>query len=172
MNNYFKALVAVLILVAIYGAYEYPKAIQTVVVGSATGSTFNNAKLAAINMTPSSASATSSSILNTDSSDRIVTDSFVTCNNANTSNSGPAGGVVAWNWLAATTSTSGPASLGANTNYTLQATVATSSVDAYIATSTMGAWMRRWASGTYMTFIPNATSSSATCNVGVHYLAT
>lgn len=174
MNNYFKTLVAVLILVAIYGGYVYPKMVQQIVVGSVVGSTFNNAKVAAINMTPSSASATSSSILNTDASDRIVTDAFVTCSQTPGNNFAPNGGVATWIWQAATTSTNAPATLGSNSvNQALFVTVATSTADAYTATSTYTiALTRRWATGSYMTFQPNATSSTAVCNVGVHYLAT
>lgn len=169
----FLSLLIVIAGVAIYGAYQYP--VQVANFASTAGTTFSNAKIAAVVMTPSSATATSSSVYNSDSSDRIIDSAFVSCYPASGSVFAQTGaGLANWIWTAATSSTAAPATL-ANTNYALNAPVATSTTnDSYVATSTyQNTITRRWAAGSYLTFQPNATSSTATnCTVGVYYHGT
>lgn len=152
------------------------KEVNTVVqqmVGSASGTTFNSAKVAQINLNPQSITSTSTSLYNGDSSDRIVTDAFVSCNNL-TSMTSATGGVATFQWGAATTTAAAPtASVLTNQYAAMNVTVATSTADGYTATSTYtAAASRRWAAGSYMTFQTNATSTNAACTVGVHYLGT
>ncbi len=141
--------------------------------GSPVGTTFNNAKIAAVNMSPLLIAATSSSILNSDASDRWITDSGVACTGVGTSNTITTGtGLASWTFQAATTSV---ASLGlqGNTNYAANITVATSSAYVQTASSTpgvIGAISALWKAGSYMTFTYNATNTAA-CTPYVHYIA-
>lgn len=147
-------------------------------VQNSAGTTFNTAKVAEITMNPSStsagATATTSSILNTDATDRVITDSFVSCNGTGVSSTGQPT-VNTWVWNMATTSASAPANAATlNTNLAGSLVVSTSSADIYAASSTSfsvgGDYIRRWAAGSYLTIFTNATNT-ATCQVGVHYLA-
>lgn len=146
-------------------------------VSTSNSTTFSSAKIAEVGFSPATGSATSTSILNTDSNDRIVTGSFFYCNNLGTSYTAYTGaGLTSLGVLfkAATTSTAAPATVS-NVNLVLSATVATTSAGSsvYVASTTtpfpndVG---RLWASGSYMTFFSNATNT-ATCVVGVQYLA-
>lgn len=175
------AVLAVVIGLAIYGAYQYPHAVQQAGVGSPAGSTFNSAKVAEITSVPISITATSSSVYNGDSSDRVVDSGFVSCATSSGSvyaSTAQAVGVATWNWKAATTAV---ASLGlqGNVNYAFNLDVATSTTDSgYSATTTPGstfqAFNRTWKAGTYMTFLTNATSTNQTinCQAGVYYHGT
>lgn len=171
--NYLKYSLGVLVLGGIlWAGVTYPE-VKNIVLGSAVNSTFNSAKVASVNITPSSSSATSTSILNTDASDRIVTDAFVTCQSVASVFAQDGLGVSGWLWVAATTSTAAPAVLPATAFAAMNVVVGTSTADAWAATTTYTSpFARRWATGTYMTFWQNATSSTATCQGGVHYLAT
>lgn len=169
--NLYKFIGAILVLGAItYVGVTFPQ--TSVFVGSPVGTTFNTAKIAAINMTISTASATSSSILNSDASARYITDGFVACTGIGTSLTAVTGaGLATLQFQMATTSTSAPANLG--TNYSERVTLATSSATFYVASTTEGAiagFSRYWDAGTYLTIQPNATNTAA-CTVGVHYLA-
>ncbi len=137
---------------------------------SPSGTTFNSAKVAEIVWTPTTNAASSTSILNTDSFARIITDNFTECS--------PFGTSAANNDIAilqikgATTSISGQGLQG-NANYIASTTLATTAPDTYIASSTEGTIFgtsRIWPSNTYLTFTANATSSTASCVTGVHYL--
>ncbi len=138
---------------------------------SPAGATFGNQKLAFIVWTPSTDSATSTSILNTDDNDRIITSADYWCANLTTVNGAPR---TSWAFTAATTSISSM-SLQGNTNFVLNTNVATTTSELYVSSTTPGllatADYRRWATGSYMTFNANA-SSTATCVIGVKYLAT
>jgi len=174
--------VAFVVATAIYGAYLYPQAL--VAVGSPAGSTFNSAKVAAINITPSTASATSSSITNGDASDRFITDAFVTCANVIRVGAPVTGSLVtgtdAWHWYMATTTTANASTVSlpaivataSSANFAANFILSTSTLaDGYIATSTYTqVYNQRWAAGTALVIQPNATSTAA-CNAGVHYLA-
>jgi len=157
-------------LIAI-GAYFYPKVNQMMKTGSAVGTTFNSAKVAAINMTISTGTATSSSLYNSDGSDRYIIDAFSVCSGVATSYTAYTGtGLASLNWKMATTSTSAPAIL-TNTNYVANMNMATTTSVA-MASSTVGdlaTGNRTWAAGTYLTIQPNATNTAA-CTAGVHYI--
>lgn len=166
--------IAVVVLgLAIYGAYLYPKAENSV--GSSAGATFSTAKVAAVVMAPNTQAATSSSIVNTDGSGRWVTDAFAYCSGDSTAFTNiTGGGLAALTLQAATTSTSGAGLLG-NTNYAANMTLATSSTYAANSTTTPtgspDAKFYYWGSGVDMTFLFNATTTAtAACTVGVHYL--
>lgn len=140
-------------------------------IGSAVGTTFSTAKVAQINFSPATGTATSTSILNTDSYSRIVTSTFAYCNTVATSKTAYTGtGLSELLFKAATTSTSAPATVS-NANLVMSNTVATSSADMYFASTTIGVetYGRVWESGSYMTFWSNATNTAA-CTVGVNYI--
>lgn len=167
-------ILALVITTAIWGGYKYPKTILGVVSTPAT-STFTSAKVAEVGFSPTTATATSTSILNSDSTDRVVTDSFYYCNGMGTSLTAYSGvGLANLIFTAATTSAASPIGLG-NNNLVLSSNVATSSAGAsvYTASTTIpfpNDSSRLWASGSYMTFYSNATNTAA-CVIGVHYLA-
>lgn len=170
--NLYKFIGAILVLGAItYVGVTFPQ--TSIFVGSAVGTTFNTAKVAAINFSPATGTATTTSILNGDASDRIITDSFAECNTLGSSFTAYTGAALAnLIFTAATTSTSAPASV-TNTQLALNVNISTTTTNiAYVATSTFtNIQPRIWATGTYLTFVSNATNTAA-CNVGVHYLAT
>lgn len=165
---------AVLLGGALYGAYLYPQASQ--LVGSSAGTTFSTAKIATVVMSPSAAgaNATTSSILNTDASDRKIETFVADCSGVGTSQAvNTGGGLASAGFIvsAATTSTSVP-TVVTNTN-ALTLPISTSTPDSYNivgnATTTV-ALNRVWASGSYLTFQFNATNT-ASCIIGVNYLA-
>lgn len=164
----------VLVAIIALGGYVFPQVdLSQLGTGSPAGTTFSSAKVAQINVTPSSSSATTTSIQNTDASDRIIEGSFVSCTTAGSVFAQTAAGVAAWTWKMGTTSTANPAILS-NTNLAADLTVATSSTqDSYLSSTTNPVLpiSRRWQAGSYLTIETNATSSSAACTVGVHYLA-
>lgn len=161
---------------AFFGYTPFLKVTQVLnPLGSAAGTTFNSAKVAQVNMSPSTASATTTSLQNTDGSDRWVTDSFVNCTGDSTSKTFLTGtGLAALTLKTATTSV---ANLGlqGSTAYATNITVSTSTNFTYNASTTpsvaigTGAVAYLWKAGSYLTFLFNATSSAA-CTVGVHYL--
>ncbi len=189
--------IVVVLVVAIGGGYFFPKLEnqeqQDQAVGSPVGTTFANAKVAAINLFPTNG-ATSTSVLNSDASDRFVIDNFVACTGATTTYAAVTGSALTslgWIIKAATTSTLAPAVIG-NTNLVMNDAIATGTVAAGVASDYGGvvlvastsiasssplvnnagaaAQMFRWAAGSYLTFWSNATNT-ANCTVGVHYLA-
>jgi len=152
-------------------------AAQVQQVGSPTGSTFNTAKIAMINWTiaavsGSNGSATTTSLYNGDSSDRIIQSVQFDCASVGTSKTAYTGaGLANLIFTAATTSSSAPAAI-TNANVVLSTSVSTSSTELYVSTTTPGltgsAFVRRWASGSYLTFASNATNTAA-CTIGVSY---
>lgn len=141
---------------------------NTVTAGSPAGSTFNTAKTAAIVFAPISNTASTTSVYNGDSSDRIIKDAHITCTGANFT---AANSLAQVTFSAATTAV---ASLGLQNNprLALSTTVATSAAEVYVATSSQNTIARRWNSGSYLTFLTNATSTGMSCVVGVDYIAT
>lgn len=167
-NNIIIAIVSVIVGLAIgYVATELLNN-EVSIAGSAVGTTFNTARVAQINFSPATASATSTSILNTDESDRYVGNNvFAYCGSVGTSQTALTGtGLASLTFKAATTSTANPA-IVTNTNLAVNLTISTSTVDSYTASSTFG--YSRWKSGSYLTFFANATNT-AVCTVGVYYL--
>lgn len=172
MTKYILALIgAVILAVAIYGAYQYPQQMQ--LVGAIIpGTTANTSKVAEISWSLLSPTATSTSILNTDAQDRIVINSEVFCSGVGTSGAanGGSGGLSSLIITVATSSTAAPAS-NQNLN-TWNNTIPTSTPEVYVSTSTNpvnGADGRRWAANSYMTWTANATNT-AQCIVDVKYL--
>ena len=172
---------AVVITGAIWGAYQYPKAIQ-VVVGSAVGSKFSSAKIAAVAMVPSTRTATSSSVYNGDESARWIQSGFVSCAGVTTVYTDLTGaGLAGWSISAATTTTDSQG-LQANTNHALNLALGTSTPWLNLASTTASTTYPSgfstnilglngyWPASTYLTFLFNATSSTATCTVGVNYI--
>lgn len=171
----FGVIVSVLVGVGL-GYLFFHSVPQTVVVQgvSAVGTTFNSAKVASVIMAPATAAATSTSILNPDSSDRIVTNSFAACNTVGGSlpflTGLTSGSLPNWGLKMATTSTAaqtGSVNLVSNLN------ISTTTPWSYTASSTVpfpGPVTNVWPAGTYLTLTFNATNT-ATCVAGVNYLA-
>jgi hypothetical protein len=178
MTTTTKSIIALVIAVVaaggVYGGYKF--LLTPPIGGSATGSTFNSAKVAETIMAPVSNSATTSSILNSDTSDRVITDYFVACaTSTGAVFAQTAAGVNTFQWTAATTTTSAPSNLDGNSNTIFTINLGTSTTDnSYAASTTNSAKVsnRTWLAGSYITFAANATSSNKTlsCEVGVHYL--
>ena len=179
MDTKSKVILTVLAIVAL-GGYFFPgSSVQLVqplnqytqTVGSAVGSTFGTAKIASINFSPS-VGATSTSMINSDASDRYVTSSFYYCSGlgvskaAYTYTSLTSNGLI---FLAATSSTASTP-INANTNFVMYNTISTSTIYDFTASTTVyQAADRIWKAGSYLNFWSNATNT-ATCTVGVHYL--
>lgn len=169
--------IAAVLGIALIGAYYYPQAGEQAVESSA-GTTFNSAKYAgkvALLTTPG-ANGTSTSILNSDAYDRIVTNVRSACQGVGTSLTAYSGtGLAALTLTIATSSTAAPATNG-NTNSVGggAVTIGTSTANWAVATSSAtgagsNAVYNTWAAGSYLTFTTNATNT-ATCTFGVDYI--
>jgi hypothetical protein len=171
-----KILLAVVGIAAIVGGYFYPK--FAFVGGAPTGSTYGTQKQASIVFAPATGSATSTSILNTDSTDRMVTIVQNVCGGVGTSQTAYTGaGLASLTLKAATTTTSAPA-IVSNTNLVESIVISTSTSDFVMASSTSSGLVGtsaaslgslRWPTNTYLTFFTNATNT-AICTVGVQYV--
>lgn len=166
---------AVVIGVAIYGAYQFPQAQILAGASSPVGSTFNTEKQAsvAINLATSGANSTSTSITNTDSFDRYVSSFKLGCQSLGTSYSyGTQTGLASLQLSVGTTSASSPAQFSSRSAVALNFAIATNSPDVLIASSTLATATSSlasvWRSGDIMTFYFNATNTAA-CTVGVNY---
>lgn len=174
--KYLISLIAtVVIFIAIVGAYFYPKFTFTPGAVSTSSSTvFNTAKVAETGFNPTTATATTStSLLNTDTTDRVITDAFAYCSSVGTSltylTGAPLANLIFTLGTTTNTADSNPAT--ANNKFTM--TVATTTVNSYVSTTTTpfpDNGTRLWASGTYLQINANATNT-ASCITGVHYLA-
>lgn len=170
-----KALIGLLIVVLAgitWAGITFPKQIQFG--ASATGSTFGTAKIAEVVMAPQSRTATSTSILNSDSSDRVVLDAGVNCSGLSNMFGSTSGGLSTYQWYAGTTSSAAPtASIASNALLAMNVAVATTTSAGFTATSTYtNPYARIWGAGTYMTFQTNGTSSATVCQPFVHYIGT
>lgn len=174
-----KALVATLCAVvigaAIWGAYKYPQAVVQGT-GSAAGVAFNTAKFAGetASLASPGANGTSTSILNSDSSDRYITSVVAACNTVGTSRTAYSGaGLANWNITVATTSTADPAALPSGYNPVLGGVlnISTSTPNTLVASSTAGVSSTTliWAANSYLTFWSNATNTAA-CTFGANYV--
>lgn len=169
---------AVVIVAAVYGAYQYPHSESVTQSFGTTSGTAGTRHIAQFSFNPTTASATTSSILNSDGQDRVVTSVDVACSGLGTSRVAYTGGGLTSLGLlfsVATTAASAPAALG-NTNFTYgPGGIATTSATFWEASSTPGTTgvtidaSRRWAAGSYMTISSNATNTAA-CFVDVNYL--
>jgi len=151
-------------IVAFFNVSPFRSAIEQLA-GSAAGTTFQTAKVAAVNFAPATSAASSTSILNSDAGNRYITDTFLDCLGAN--------GQGFQTIQGATTSV---ASLGlqGSINYFASTTATTTAAanNMYVSTSTEGALgseTRVWGAGSYITFVVSSTNSGA-CTAGVHYL--
>jgi hypothetical protein len=164
----------VVVAVIAIGGYFFPRNKVSQSFGaSPTGATFGDAKRAAVVINPlvTGQNGTSTTLVNTDSNNRIVTDSFVDCNGVgNPLTAGNGTGLATWTLQIATTSTASPASVGSN--LVANITISTSTSDTFNATSTnpgpnpVG---RIWPAGGNLTFFLNATTTGA-CTAGVNYI--
>lgn len=173
-NNAYIYVISFAVALAIVGGYFYPRIKEsTNATGSPVDSTFSTAKIAQINITPSIETATSTSIQNTDTSNRWVTGSYVACTGVGTSLTAYTGaGLASLTVKAATTTTRAPATVS-NTNLVMDAVVSTSTPFAFNAatsTGTSNPGLLIWSSGSYMTWFFNATNTAA-CSVGISYIA-
>lgn len=168
------AVAVVIVAGFIAGGYFYPKAVQSL--GSAVGSTFSTAKVAAVNMAPLTGTASTTSLLNTDGSARWVKSVDTFCTGVGTSQTFLTGaGLSGWTVQAATTSVPN-LGLQGNTNLAGNVSIGTSTPFEQSASSTITSTnsvntdLYYWAPNTYMTFAFNATNTAA-CTVSVSYSA-
>lgn len=179
MSNTTKIVLGVIAAVIVVGGYFYPGStsttVQQLVGGTGTaGSTFGTAKYAGVIMTPSApgTNATTSSILNSDATDRYVLSTEIGCETLGTSLTAYTGAALAsLTVTAATSSATTPAvkpsiRVGVITISTSTPPFTFASSSQLTATSSFGAV---WSTGSYMTFDWNATNT-ATCTVGVRYI--
>lgn len=181
---------AVLGTLAFFNLTPFKNYVQAVLGNSAAGTTFNTAKIAAVavNLASPGSTGTSTSIINGDANDRYVTGIRAVCNGLGTSYTGVSGaGLASLTLTIATSSTASPASLSnANKVGSSAITISTSTVQFGISSSTLSTMATTsttgtigltgvsvpsiiWASGSYMTFLTNATNT-ALCTYGVDYL--
>ncbi len=170
LTNMKKIIFGSLLVVALVGAYFFPHFVPTV--ASPTGTQFGTQKTATVIFSPTTASASTTALYNSDQSDRIITDVKYYCSGVGTSRTFLTGaGLDVFTFQAATTSVT--TGLGGNTNYVLATTVATSSTSLYVATTTPGltgtVTNRIWPAGTYLTYIANATNT-AVCSIATDYV--
>lgn len=157
----------IVLLSAIYGAYQYPVANETAIVGQTPGTNYTTQKSPQVIWAPASASASTTSILNS-GSEPLVIESFTSyCDAIGTSGTS----VSAWSVTVATSSVA--TNLVGNTNFVLNTTIATTTAQNYLSTTTPGntgsAFVRVWGAGTYLVFSSNSVNT-AVCNVGVNVL--
>ncbi len=155
-------------IVAAVVALHFAPSKSVIAAGSAAGSTFNTAKSAGIVWAPVSNTASSTSIFNGDASDRIIKQVEISCVGANFT---AANSLAQVTFSAATTSVTNQG-LQKNGNVALSTTVATSTYEAYVATSSQALVGRRWNTGSYLTFNTNATSTGLTCSIFADYIGT
>ncbi len=158
--------------VAFFGMSPFiHEVVQQMQVGSTSG-TGNTYHAATFAFNPTTAAATTSSIVNGDAQDRIVTAAYVSCSGVGSSNTAYTGaGLANLTFTMATTAASAPAAL-VNVAYVLQQNVATSTVDTQVASTSISKFATgnaiRWQAGSYMSISSNATNTAA-CTVTVPY---
>jgi len=164
---------AVLGALAFFNWTPFRTVVQSVTnLGSAVGATFNSAKIAEVIIAPATGSATSSAILNSDASDRIIESATYNCSGVGTSFTAYTGAGLQALTLRAATSTSASV-IPSGTNLVMGATVATSTPNQYEASTTPGLTStvanRIWAANSNLVFFFNATNT-ASCEVKVNYM--
>ncbi len=169
---------AIVVLLVGIGAFLFGSNQDNGVVGqiySPVGTTNSTAKFYSIDAAPATAAATSTSLFNTDSTDRGIQDLTVMCTSVGTSQTFLTGaGLLSngFNVKAATTSVTSTGLQGNTANIFL-ATIATTTPYQYVASSTTPFptdVTRIWPTGTYLTFAFSATNTAA-CTVGVHAIS-
>lgn len=181
MSTASKSLLAFAVVGALAGivAFFNVSPFRTVVeqlAGSSVGSSFTTAKIASVNITPLTAGATSTSILNTDASARWAYGyTIADCTGLSSSYTYPNTNATALANLLLQVATTSIANLGlqGNTNYFANLVVSTSTYAGQFSnssTTTAPVMAGYWPSGTYLTFTFNATNTAA-CTVAAYYLA-
>jgi len=167
--NYLKIGFGIVVLAAIlFLGVTYPK---FVIPTGTVGATFGSAKIAAINITPATADATSSSILNGDANGRWILSGFTSCTGMGSSQTYLTGAGLASLKLQAATTSVANLGLQGSTNLAINQTVGTSTEFSNNSTTTINAnVLAFWAPNTYLTFTFNATNTAA-CTTGVYYIA-
>lgn len=160
----------VVVVLAVIGAYFYPKFEGAVQGVSVVGTSNSSAKIASQTMAPATAAATTTSILNMDATDRSISSSFAYCTGTGNSQTYLSGaGLAALTVQLSTSSAAQDAK--ANTNYAGSFAVSTSSAWALGSTTwAINDMSRDWPTGTYLNITFNATNTAA-CTAGVHYLS-
>ncbi len=159
--------VLVVLLLGI-GAFLFGTSQNSAVQGVSQAGVINSsAKLYSTSMAPATASATSTSILNTDSTDRGIIFGVTSCSAVGTSKTYLTGAGLAALLVNVSTSTSAIYSNGGATK-ALSLTIATSSAweEQFVSSPANGAVSFVWPTGTYLNFTFNATNTAA-CTVGV-----
>ncbi len=171
-NKILIGIVAAIVIIGVGYYFFHSNSPQVNATQSPVNTVFNSAKIAEIVFNPSTGSATSTSILNTDSNDRYIISNFAGCGVVGTSLTAYTGaGLSTLTFKFATTSDSAPA-IVSNTNV-VTLTIATATPDFLINTASTGgtsSFLTRWASGSYLTIFSNATNT-AQCSAGVYYIA-
>jgi hypothetical protein len=172
MKNLKIYIATLVVVLAIVGGYFFPKVNNKFGAVSATGTTNNVTSWSSITFVPSTASTTS--LLNNGASDRAILGSYAMCTNEVTVlNWATGAGLANFTVKAATTTLDGSTvGLAGSVNYIMNVNIATTTGYGFVATSTEGYPIyvgRIWPTGTYLTFITNATST-ATCSFGVEWL--
>ena len=169
------ALIGVVVILAIYGAYQYPAPTPQLAGTTPQGGTTSTAHLysVAMNLAAPGVNATSSSILNSSPNDYYVTSIKVGCENLGVGSANKPSLTLS----VATSSTIAPPT-NSNANVVGGGTVpiGTSTAQYAVATSTIPAATSTglgssapyiiWGAGTYMTFTFDATNT-AVCTPGV-----
>ena len=172
-NNITNILLVVLIALCV-GLYFKSSVHNYSVQGiSSTSVTNNTARSYSITVAPATASATTTSLINTDATDRAITSSFAVCTavgNSFTFTSGAA--LTSW-LLQMSTSTVSGLGLQGNTNFAASLTLATTTAwMPYTASTTPGVTPSYfvWPSGIALNMTFNATNTAA-CTIGVTALS-
>lgn len=178
MKNVIAIIAALIVVGGVIGSYFYPQnEVKTVMLaGSPAGSTFNNAKFAGVvvSLQSTTTNGTSTSLLNSDASDRYVVAVRAACEGLGTSKSVGAGaGIAALSYSVATTSTANPSTPTYNFALASSTVMGTSTVNNLVSSSTILSASTTnamvWAAGTNLTFWWNATNT-AVCTEGVDYI--
>ena len=162
-----------LLVVAVVGLYFKPATLITNTkveqVAGAVGDTNTSPRMLQTNI--SLASTTPFSSLNSSGTDRLITSVEYYLGSTTAMNGTSALGVATLNWIMSTSTDQYNAT---SANYVLNTTIATSSGQVYVSTSTPGnaatLTTRIWANNSYLNLTQNATSTTATPNyIIVHY---
>lgn len=172
--NQNKILYGVIVVVAMVIAFLFGQGFgggdTTYVQGISAASTTNSsAKMYTLTVAPSTAAATTSSLLNTDGTDRGIIGAVAFCTSVGTSQTFSTGaGLTSWTLQAATGTTPG-LGLQGNTNYAVNFTLGTTTSNSFTGTTTQTFYsyvQGIWPTGTYLHWLFNATNTAA-CTVGV-----
>jgi hypothetical protein len=160
------------VLIAIIGAYSYPKFPANVFKSGSVGDINSSPRMVQVSLDLSTTTPTTptslatSTMYNGDGRDRIITSVEFFVTNIGSSSSNGTGNVV-WNWKLSTSSGMYVASSG---NYLLNTTVATatpilatgaSSTPGIVGSASTNDYARVWAAGSYLNLYINGTSTGA-----------